>query len=60
MELDGILPCSQEPAIMSYTRYFLWNVLKVNVKLSPCLTKHHAMKAYWGSGGTAPRIPPRH
>jgi hypothetical protein len=23
----------------------------------PCaLTKHHAMKAYWGSGGMAPRI----
>jgi len=21
------------------------------------LTKHHAMKAYWGSGGIAPRIP---
>jgi hypothetical protein len=21
-----------------------------------CLTKHHAMKAYWGSGGIAPRI----
>jgi hypothetical protein len=24
---------------------------KVKVKLSLCLTKHHAMKAYWGSGG---------
>jgi urease accessory protein UreH len=21
-----------------------------------CLTKHHAMKTYWGSGGIAPRI----
>jgi len=21
---------------------------KINVKFSPCLTKHHAMKAYWG------------
>jgi hypothetical protein len=30
--------------------------LKVKVKLSLCLTKHHAIKAYWGSGGTAPRI----
>jgi hypothetical protein len=29
---------------------------KVKVKLSLCLTKHHAMKAYWGSGGVAPRI----
>jgi hypothetical protein len=24
---------------------------KVKVKLSLCLTKHHAMKTYWGSGG---------
>jgi len=28
----------------------------VNVKLSLCLTKHHAIKTYWGSGGIAPRI----
>jgi len=29
------------------------NVIKVKVKLSLCfvLTEHHAMKAYWGSGG---------
>jgi hypothetical protein len=34
---------------------------KVKVKLSLCLTKHHAMKAYWGSGGIAPLIIwPRH
>jgi hypothetical protein len=26
------------------------------VNLSLCLNKHHAMKAYWGSGGIAPRI----
>jgi hypothetical protein len=25
-------------------------------KVPLCLTKHHAMEAYWGSGGTAPRI----
>jgi hypothetical protein len=30
--------------------------VKVNVKLSLCLTKHHAMKTYWESGGIAPRI----
>jgi hypothetical protein len=29
---------------------------KVKVKLSLCLTKHQAMKTYWGSGGIAPRI----
>jgi hypothetical protein len=26
------------------------------IKLSLCLTKHHAMKAYWGSGSIAPHI----
>jgi hypothetical protein len=26
------------------------------VKLSLCLTKHHAQKTYWGSGGIDPRI----
>jgi hypothetical protein len=30
--------------------------VKVKVKLSLCLTKHHAMKTYWRSGGIAPRI----
>jgi hypothetical protein len=30
--------------------------VKVKVKLSLCLTKHHAMKAYWGSGCIAPLI----
>jgi hypothetical protein len=29
---------------------------KVKVKFSLCLTKHHAMKAYWESGDIAPRI----
>jgi hypothetical protein len=28
----------------------------VQVQLSLCLTKHHAMNTYWGSGDTAPRI----
>jgi hypothetical protein len=27
------------------------DLLKVIVKLSLCLTNHHAMKTYWGSGG---------
>jgi hypothetical protein len=26
------------------------------VKMSLCLTKHHAMRTYWGSGSIAPRI----
>jgi hypothetical protein len=29
---------------------------KVKVKLSLCLTKHHAMKTYWGSGDIALHI----
>jgi len=28
--------------------------VKVRIKLPLCLTKHHAMKTYWGSGGIAP------
>jgi hypothetical protein len=39
------------PAFMS-----LKNSVKVELKLPLCLTKHHAMKAYWWSGGTAPHI----
>jgi hypothetical protein len=34
----------------------LFEYLLRNVKLSLCLTKHHAMKTYWESGDTAPRI----
>jgi hypothetical protein len=33
-----------------------WILKKVEVKLSLCLTKHHALKAYCGSGGIAPRV----
>jgi len=31
-------------------------LLQKKIRLSLCLTKHHALKTYWGSGGTAPRI----
>jgi hypothetical protein len=40
----------------SVTRVILYAGVKVKVKLSLCLTKHHAIKAYWGIGGIAPRI----
>jgi hypothetical protein len=30
--------------------------MRNKVKLSLCLTKYHAMKTYWGSGGIAPLI----
>jgi hypothetical protein len=40
-----------------YTPKYIKNsVLKVKVKLSCALPKHHAMKAYQGSGGIAARI----
>jgi len=29
---------------------------QIMAKLSLYLTKHHAMKTYWGNGGIAPRI----
>jgi hypothetical protein len=32
------------------------NWMGVKIKLSLCLTKHHAMKTYWRSGCIAPRI----
>jgi len=31
-------------------------IQKAKSKLSLCLTKHHAMKIHWGSGGVVPRI----
>jgi hypothetical protein len=34
--------------------YYLGKKVKVNLSL--CLTKHYAMKTYWGSEGIAPRI----
>jgi hypothetical protein len=30
--------------------------ITMKVKLSLCLTKNHAMKTYWGSGGIASRV----
>jgi hypothetical protein len=30
--------------------------VKVKVKLSLYITKHHTMKTYWGTGGRAPRV----
>jgi hypothetical protein len=37
--------------------YWNWRIkLKMEVKLSLYLTKHHTMTTYWGSGGIAPCI----
>jgi len=38
------------------TMIFTIIMVMVKVKLSLCLTKHYAMKTYWGSGGIAPHI----
>jgi hypothetical protein len=38
-----------------YVTYYFY-VIKVKVKLSLRLNKHHAMKAYWENGDISPRI----
>jgi hypothetical protein len=40
----------------NYNMYTEWKIIKVKVKLSLCLTKHHAMKMDWGSGSISPCI----
>jgi hypothetical protein len=67
MSLDEISYCS----IIYYdaslaTPMYLWfsvhisdlrhHVFPTQLKLSLCLTKHHAMKTYWGRGSIAPRV----
>jgi hypothetical protein len=53
----GILICDLiEHKKVRNTEKNLYVCKEVKVKLSLCLTKHHAMKAYCGSGGEAPRI----
>jgi hypothetical protein len=59
--LNALLSCAVEQGghldfKPEMTKYFTSFGAKVKVKLFLCLTKHHAMKAYWGSGGIAPRI----
>jgi hypothetical protein len=34
----------------------LIKMVSVQIKLPLCLTKHHTVKTYWGSGDTVPRI----
>jgi hypothetical protein len=41
---------------MGWTYRYDWRGKEVKVKLSLCLPEHHAMKAYWGSGGISPLI----
>jgi hypothetical protein len=37
-------------------QYYLGDLRPDGMVKGKNLTKHHAMKAYWGSGGIAPRI----
>jgi hypothetical protein len=56
---SGILktyPCLTSLQWWHKRMLYLMKIAKVKVKLSLCLTKHHAMKTYWGSGSIAPRI----
>jgi hypothetical protein len=49
---------SVSQSVSQVSRSEVQNIIKVKVKvkLSLCLTKHHAMKTYSGSGGIAPRV----
>jgi hypothetical protein len=42
-------PRSPEYGVVAATFGRLLLKAKVKIKLSQCLSKHHAMKAYWGS-----------
>jgi hypothetical protein len=42
--------------ICASSMFYYYTSQNKKVKLSLCLTKHHAMKVYWGSAGIAPRI----
>jgi hypothetical protein len=52
----GKMNFSVLPIYLSIYLSICLHVVKVKVKSSLCLTKHHAMKTYWGSGGIAPCI----
>jgi hypothetical protein len=50
--LKGLIVRQRSPINMSERIH----EVKAKVKLSLCLTNHHTMKTYWGSGGIAPFI----
>jgi hypothetical protein len=45
-----VLVLTSEIQIQSKPQIYLFNSMFIKVKLSLCLTKHHAMKTYWGLG----------
>jgi hypothetical protein len=48
--------CPAPLSLLDVITLIIFGKVKVKLKLSLCLTKHHAVKTYWGSGGLAPRI----
>jgi hypothetical protein len=50
-----IIGVTEELGLWIY-ELLVWQGWKVKVKLSLCLTKHHSMKTYWGSGDISSRI----
>jgi hypothetical protein len=55
-EADHSPPSVKNVWSCTSTPLYIFMVKGKKAKLSLCLTKHHAMKAYWGSGGVAPCI----
>jgi hypothetical protein len=65
---SALSPYDSSPVLQNRFRFFDHFLFRVTfkgggdglqicrVKLSLCLTKHHAMKTYWGSGSVTPRI----
>jgi hypothetical protein len=58
MEPEGSLPCSQEPNEQIQSKNIDHNnaYIREVVPVPRAPPEHHAMRAYWGSGGTAPPI----
>jgi hypothetical protein len=50
------LSCERMKRVLGETSGYNTDKKVKKVKLSLCLTKHHAMKTYWGSGGIVLRI----
>jgi hypothetical protein len=48
--MSGAIPLHPQYALIAWC-----SVKKARTSL-PCLTKHHAMKTYWGNGGIVPHI----
>jgi hypothetical protein len=56
--MSGVIPPLPQYAFMAWCSVKAQGqlYLYIYLYLSQCLTKQHAVKTYWGSGGIAPRI----